>query len=820
MADDKGKILTGYWESERRAVAILRKDWKSRVKLPPLFLGPEPEEPFVRIEKAPLSEYGRMAHYYVRQDTITFLIDPLEEPKRELGREAVYVVGSFNGWEAARGHDAWRMHREVLHGKDALVLHVPRLRIRKHLEPGGALPTFKFMTGNGDWLPVATSAPNLTYDPMGHANYELRLNQTGHHVFYLHISKTRKITGDEALVWDDGHHRESHPLPPTSKLLEVESDLPLGVRFEGDATVFRVFAPRATRVEVRYYEEPDGPQENQRLKRVDSGVWEAVVPRYLDGFFYHYQVHGRNLDGSRHFNPSFRVLDPYAVAAAGARGPGIIRDLRGVDRPGPDRRFQPPHWHDLVVLECHLADLVEQSPYKEPGDHRPLYRHLEAMLRDRGSYLRTLGVNAIELQPMQQSDRQSAEEYHWGYMTTNFFSPEFAYASDPLAGTQVEEFQAVVKAAHDAGLAVIIDVVYNHVGEPAHLLFLDKYYYFETDQYFNLLNWSGCGNDLRCNAPMARRLIIDSLLHWVRLFDVDGFRFDLAELIGAEVLKDIQVALKAEKPSLILIAEPWSFRGHIAYDLRRTAYASWNDGYRNFLREYVRGEGNQDGIIYFLSGSRETIASWPAQTVNYVESHDDRTWIDVITENPDHNGHHPREVDRRRTHLMMSILMMSYGIPMLSAGMDFLRSKHGVNNTYQRGDLNALDYQRLLYYTHTHAYFRRWIALRRGRWGKLLRLPAFPEPAFLRFTTVDGYSALAVLFNADGSQGPEQLLYAVNPHLEPVSFTFDPSLDPAGFVQIADSERVDADGLQSACIGLKADGFTLPGVSCALWGRS
>ena len=817
---DKGKILTSYWETDQRVVVLLREDWKPRVQLPPLFLGPDPVENFERIERIPLAEYGRMAHYYVKHDTLTFVMDPEEDPKRELIKEPVYVVGNFNGWADACGNDAWRMHPETIAGKTLLTLHVPRLRLRNFMDPKGKNPRFKFMTGSGAWLHIGTNAPNLSYDSQGHGNYELRLHQTGHHVFYLHVNRDHIASGKETLIWNDGFYRESLPLPPTTDLLDLGTDLPLGVHFEGEAlTVFRIFSPRATRVELRVYAELEGTPEVVRLRRVDTGVWEAQVQRNLDGYFYHYQVYGRNLDGSRHFKPSFRVLDPYAVATVGARGPGIIRDLRKLHWPKPEERFQPPAWHDLVILECHLADLLNRSKYLDPDTDGPRYSQLETMLRDRFSYLRTLGVNAIEFQPLQQSDRQSRDEYHWGYMTTNFFSPDFAYASEPERGVQIEEFQSMVRAAHDAGLAVIIDVVYNHVGEPAHLLFLDKYYFFETDQYFNLLNWSGCGNDMRCSAPMSRQLIIDSLLHWVRLFDVDGFRFDLAELIGKDVLVDIQEALKAEKPSLILIAEPWSFRGHIAHELRETAYASWNDSYRNFIRDYVKGQGNQDGIKYFLAGSRDTIATWPAQTVNYVESHDDRTWIDVITENAGNNGYHPQEIDRRRTHLMASILMISFGIPMLSAGQDFLRSKHGVNNTYQRGDLNALNYLRWLYYSSTHQYFRDWIQLRLGPWGALIRLTAFPPDSYLEFLTTENSSAVAMWINADCSLGARQLLYAVNPHAEPVRIALPGGFDASAFFQIADSERVNPEGLNSALFEIDSDSVTLPSLSCGLWGR-
>ena len=129
---------------------------------------------------------------------------------------------------------------------------------------------------------------------------------------------------------------------------------------------------------------------------------------------------------------------------------------------------------------------------------------------------------------------------------------------------------------------------------------------------------------------MGRRLIIDSLKHLVETYDVDGFRFDLAELIGIEVLREIEVELKKVKPAIILIAEPWSFRGHIQDELQETGYASWNDGFRDCIAKYVKGEGNQDMIRHFVAGSPSS-TRFAAQTINYTESHDDHCWLDRIT---------------------------------------------------------------------------------------------------------------------------------------------------------------------------------------------
>jgi pullulanase len=599
-------------------------------------------------------------------------------------------------------------------------------------------------------------------------------------------------------------------------LLDLGSQRPLGARIEEGTTLFRLFAPRATRVSVVFYRHLDTPEPTcLMLKRLDDGVWEARHPADLHGWYYHYRVERRRHGPTVHFDKNFRVLDPYALAAVGPWGPGIVWDAARI-RP-PAVGFHPPAWHDLVILEAHVRDLVRHAPVELDEEERRGFTGLRRWLESEGCYLRRLGVNAVELQPLQEiGDSYDKEEYHWGYMPANYFAPESSYAQVPECGSQIEELQELVAAFHRYGIAVILDVVYNHVGEPNHLIYIDKEYYFHLDDDDNFTNWSGCGNDLRCDTPMGRRLIIDSLTHLVQTYDVDGFRFDLAELIGVEVLQEVETALKRVKPSIVLIAEPWSFRGNIALDLKATGFASWNDGYRDFLRDYVLGQGNQEGLRYFMDGSLTHLAAWPAQTVNYVESHDDHCWIDRITEHPDHQGRFPTPNDRRRTHLMVAILMCSFGIPMLAAGQDFLRSKDGIHNSYRAVDVNALDYHRLLTYSGSHEYVRRWVGFRLSELGRLLRLESPPTEGYLRFFGAEHGSALAALFNADHSRGPQRLLFAVNPHHDPIHIPLE-ELQLSVWKQIGDHERFDASGLACALLPCAHGRLELPPLTCGLW---
>lgn len=602
----------------------------------------------------------------------------------------------------------------------------------------------------------------------------------------------------------------------SQRLLALGSQRPLGARIENAETVFRLFAPRAARVAVVFFRHLDVPEPTDlALERLEDGVWEVRHPADLHGWYYYYRVESRKRSVNTHFNKDFQILDPYALAAVGPAGPGIVWDIRRIN-PSAER-FEPPRWHDLVILEAHVRDLIHRAPLEPNEEGRLGFSDLRHWLDQQGCYLRSLGINAVELQPVQEiGDYYDKRQYHWGYMTVNFFSPESSYAEVPECGSQIEELQELVAAFHRRGIAVILDVVYNHVGEPNHLLHIDKEYYFHLDDEGNLTNWSGCGNDLRCDTPMGRRLIVDSLTHFIETFDVDGFRFDLAELIGIEVLREIETALKRVKPSIVLIAEPWSFRGHIALDLKATGFASWNDGYRDFLRDYVLGRGNQDGLRYFIGGSLTHLTAWPAQTLNYVESHDDHCWLDKITENPNHHGEFPTPNDRRRTHLMVAILMSSLGIPMLASGQDFLRTKYGEHNSYRSADVNAIDYHRLLTFSGTHDYFRRWIKFRLSERGKLFRLAARPGDGFLQFFGAEHGSALCVLFNADLSRGSHQLLFAVNPHHATMHIGLG-DLRLNEWKQLADHDRFEASGLDCALLPCAHSRLELPPLTCGLW---
>lgn len=762
------------------------------------------------------SLYADEAAYYVdAAGQLVFVLDPAEHSWVNFGTMPVYVAGTFNGWEAAVGQAAWCLQPGELNGRSVWLVRTPAAPLLT--DPP---QHFKFVTGDRHWIDLPRDASNLVPDGKEHFNRAIFPHRTGRNLFQFTTTRPVLLNQTCSVI----QVRDGQQAPKTRLRLgkffhEMRSALPLGALVVKGETTFRLFAPRARHVRLFVSEnlpEPDKAFCYELDRREEDGgwqgVWEAHLDRNLHGWFYWYSVSGPH-DVFGHFHPGQKVLDPYAQAAVGREGPGIVLDPEWVG--SGDRAFTTPPWQDLVIAEAHVRDLVASAPITLSAEERRGFSGLTKWVNSPNFYLKKLGVNAVELQPVHENDARTRDEYHWGYMTTNFFAPASTYGLDPAKASAVKELQALVAAFHRQGIAVIIDVVYNHTGEPAHLLFVDKLYYFELDDAGALTNLSGCGNDLRCRSAMTTRLICDSLIHLIETYGVDGFRFDLAELIGVDVLRQVEAAVKKVKPDVILIAEPWSFRGHIAAALRPTGYASWNDGYRNFLRDYVHGRGAADKLEYYLKGSPWHFAYWPAQTVNYTESHDDRGWLDLITENGGNNGFHPTQNDRQRTHLMAAILFASVGIPMLAAGQDFLRSKYGVNNTYQRGDLNALDYRRLARFPATHAYFADWIAFRRSARGSLLRQWSRPSEGFFQCLPQAGGPGLVAIYNADGSQGPGRLMFAVNPHTEDATIALGEFAE-LGWKQVADHECFYIKGRRPPWEGLAADLF-IPALGCSLW---
>ena len=422
---------------------------------------------------------------------------------------------------------------------------------------------------------------------------------------------------------------------PESQQLEILKRMrpsgEFGYRERENGSWFRVYAPRAKHMDlVLLAGETDSMETVHPMDLKEDGSWTVELPEQATGKSYRLSVTHHD-----HENPSEsskrKFLDPYALATVGREGPGIA--LNPLDPIPRSEAYEPPDMANLVIAEAHLRDLLAQAPIELSKEERLEFRGLTKWLKSEDCYLRKLGVNAVELQPILEFDSQSKEEYHWGYMPVSFMAPASAYASEPRNGSAIVEFKSLIKAFHNAGMAVILDVVYNHVGIPNHLACLDRELYFSTDAIGRLTNHSGCGNDLNCQSEPARKLVMDSVKYLVQAFDADGFRFDLGELLGMELLKEMETELREIKPGIVLIAEPWSFRGRLPIEMNETGYSLWSDSCREKVLSFVKNGSSEPRVAFdLLQGKLDPDNKHPWQSVNYLESHDDYAFIDRLCE--------------------------------------------------------------------------------------------------------------------------------------------------------------------------------------------
>lgn len=493
-------------------------------------------------------------------------------------------------------------------------------------------------------------------------------------------------------------------------------------------TTFRLFAPRATGVTLVIFDRYDDASGTEHAMRNDGdGIWEHTVPQALLGSYYGYRVSGPAGRGEM-FDPSIVIADPYSKAVVTQNSyhhpaKTLILDT-SYDWQG-DTVVLPSDHNRLVIYEAHLRDLTADP--SSGVSARGTYRGLMEAGRVGGlSHLKELGVNAIEFLPLQKfgtieipfRDGSVAgegfkvntwnpyERNHWGYMTSFFFAPETYYASDGTMehgvyigtdGRAVREFKDLIRSLHREGIAVIMDVVYNHVSQYDRnpFRYVDKFYYFHCDSEGNFFEQSGCGNDFRTDRPMSRRLITDSITYWMKEYHIDGFRFDLATMIDPETCWSIAAEAKKINPKVILIAEPW---GGGKYDLAgfsNIGWAAWNDRFRDGVKG--KNPGGDPGFIFgkfccgnskrsfmsYLTGSvRKDGGPFLCQehSVNYLESHDDYTLGDFIR--LAENQHPPppeggvlsgRELALNK--LAAMFLLSSQGPVMIAEGQEFARSK-------------------------------------------------------------------------------------------------------------------------------------------------
>ncbi len=540
---------------------------------------------------------------------------------------------------------------------------------------------------------------------------------------------------------------------------------PLGATWDGSGTNFALFSEAAEQVELCLFDAED--QESRiELAEVDGFVWHGYLPGIGPGTRYGYRVHGP-YDPSRghRCNPAKLLLDPYAKAMHGNvrwheslfsyhfADPGRLNtDDSAPHMPknvvinpffdwGDDRPPRIPY-HETVIYEAHVRGLTLRHP-RIPAEQRGSYSGLAhpAMI----DHLLRLGITAVELMPVHQFVQEHALvarglTNYWGYNTIGFLAPHNGYASADGLGEQVPEFKTMVKELHQAGIEVILDVVYNHTAEADHMgptlsfrgIDNAAYYRLTDDDRRYYLDYTGCGNSLNARHPHALQLVMDSLRYWVLEMHVDGFRFDLAAALARE-LHDVDrlsafFDLVQQDPvvsQVKLIAEPWDV-GEGGYQVGNfpALWSEWNGKYRDTTRDFWRGApGTLAEFASRLSGSSDLYAASgrrPVASVNFVTCHDGFTLADLVSYNVKHNeanGENNNDgsddnrawncgvegptadgpisrlrASQRRNFLVT--LFCAQGIPMVLAGDELGRTQRGNNNAYcQDNEISWVDWE-------------------------------------------------------------------------------------------------------------------------------
>lgn len=531
------------------------------------------------------------------------------------------------------------------------------------------------------------------------------------------------------------------------------SRAPLGATFDGSGTNFALYSAVATKVELCLFDR-EGNENRIELTEVDNDVWHCYLPGIAPGHQYGYRVYGPYDPANGHrCDPSKLLLDPYAKAISGT----VKNDpsLFSYDFADPTQRNEedsadstmrsvvvspffdwgrdrpPAHpYNETIIYEAHVKGFTKLHP-DIPKELQGTYLGLAHPAAIK--HLTDLGVTAIELMPVHQfvndtSLQDKGLSNYWGYNTIGFFAPHNGYATYGQNGHQVNEFKTMVKNLHEAGIEVILDVVYNHTAEGNHMGPTLSFRGIDNASYYRLVDGdqahyfdtTGTGNSLLMRSHAVLQLIMDSLRYWVTEMHVDGFRFDLASTLARQFHEVDKLStffeLIAQDPVLSgvkLIAEPWDV-GDGGYNVGEfpALWSEWNGKYRDTMRDFWRGEPSTLGeFAARISGSADLYqhsGRAPMASINFITAHDGFTLNDLVSYNNKHNeangeGNADGESNNRSWNCgeegptedpevlslrsrqiknFLTTMLFSQGVPMICHGDEMGRTQAGNNNVY------------------------------------------------------------------------------------------------------------------------------------------
>ena len=612
------------------------------------------------------------------------------------------------------------------------------------------------------------------------------------------------------------------------------SDKKLGSFVESGNTIFRLFAPQAEQVVLCTFAKPEEKKSKDYPMAKDAdGVWEISVTGELYGTFYGYKVYQKGEDLK---TDKVICLDPYAKAVAtyntymGTRRAIVVKEG---DYNWEGDTWIQRDWRDIIIYEMHVRDQTvhPSSGAKNPGTYKGL---TEKGIKGGLEYIKSLGVNTVELLPSMEfanieipymdtlqgryNTWNPYERNHWGYMTAAFFAPEAYYAEnwkelrwnvwEGKSGKQRNEFKDMVKSFHKEGLGVIMDVVFNHLSEyeSGNLKEIDHEYYFRLDNKGNYRAESGCGNDLKTERPMTRRLIVESILYWMQEYHIDGFRFDLGKLIDWETIEEIIYQARKINPNVVFVCEPWG-GGYDPIGFSMRDWGAWNDQIRNG----VKGENPRDGHGWIFgkwygNNSVQRIKSYVQGTllrdrhglfvrkehsVNYLEAHDGYTFGDFIRiglREVDENAviDNPESVVKltypqaKLNKLGALFLFTSQGMLMIHSGQEYARSKiiplNEVEKDKNKGKIDHNSYDKdnaVNYINYGHAELNKGLVeyykglaklrntyseFRRAEYEDITFFDIRDNHFALGYQLKSKHNTFLVLFNADTQKKEELIL--------------------------------------------------------------
>lgn len=538
---------------------------------------------------------------------------------------------------------------------------------------------------------------------------------------------------------------------------------PLGARVCENGVNFSVFSQNATSVTLYLFDEHDDPEPFQTIeldtvKNRTFYFWHVFVEGLKEGIHYGYSVDGpRNTDSGHRFDPAKLLLDPYGFGSTDnlwIRGNAcvsgsnlttamrnVIIDVHNYDWEGDSPLNRP--MNETIIYEMHVKGFTagKGAKVKNPGTYSGIIEKIP--------YLKKLGITAVELLPVMQFDDKTAIGHapdgspltnYWGYSTISFFSPHPGYCVSPEEGEHIREFRDMVKALHEAGIEVILDVVFNHTDEGNHKGPMINFKGFDNSVYYHLvesekqfyMDYTGCGNTFKCNHPIPEKLILECLEFWVKEMHVDGFRFDEGSILSRDEHGNPlkfppilwQIELSEALADTKLIAEAWDAGGlYQIGSFPGIRWAEWNGKYRDAVRRFVKGDGGLAGeLAERISGSSDLYAPsgrMPVNSINFITCHDGFTMYDLVSYNEKHNsanGENNRDgidenlswncgiegetdndgvndLRKRQMKNFFTILLFSRGVPMITAGDEICRTQQGNNNAYcQDSEISWLDW--------------------------------------------------------------------------------------------------------------------------------